>query len=691
MRSPLRHPAFVTSWSLGTTLALTGLLFLLFCQKSTEPENNNMDGNTVPDPLPVEDSIFVLRGLGVEFGPWNRVTNRAGDFLFKSGERKVFIEFGSRETTSDGRVKAFPAFEYRIVRNTPVHAVAKSRVVELNIRSQTGEYRILTRSIADPRWDVCYSHVREPEVAVGDTVFAGSRLGIAGRWSDDLGRFQIMVVNTTDRYSYCPLSFLDSSDVESIGAKLARHMADWEAFKKDAAIYNQEGQETTGCRILSLSDTEADIAIPDPDPGEDPNPDPGPDPDPVPAEETEFLVRNLGVEFGPWNPSTNRAGDFLFKTGEDRVFVEFGARVTDATGAARDFPAFECRVLKNASVRSVASGRVVQMDFREDTQDYGITVRSAVDPQWDVYYGHIRNPAVTLNDTIPAGVVLGNPGDWDDDLGRFQFMIINTTNRFSHCPFSLFDPVTVDAVKAKAARLMSDWEVFKGDPAVYDESAQAMPGCAAEVVNHAEIPELVPAFFIHGLGVRFAPWNRSTNRAGDFLFKSGELKLFSEFGDVVPAGGGQTKVLNTFEYKIVKDALVTAIAEGRVEQFNYQSEMQDYEILVRSVRNPLWTVCYDHVRNPRVETGDMVSPGTVLGNPGTWDSTLGRFEVSVHNMVSGNWVCPFCVFHPDSAEVFRARVVRHMADWEEYKGNSAIYDEQGMSEPGCLAVELEDG
>jgi hypothetical protein len=416
-----------------------------------------------------------------------------------------------------------------------------------------------------------------------------------------------------------------------------------------------------------------------------------PVPDPLPVEDSLFILRGLGVEFGPWNPSTNRAGDFLFKAGEERVFVEFGARVTDATGVVRDFPAFECRVLKNALVRTVASGRVVQLDLREDTQDYRITVRSTADPQWDVFYGHIRNPAVALNDTIPAGTVLGNPGDWDENLGRFQFMIINTTNRFSHCPFSLFDPATVDAVKTKVAQLMSDWEAFKGDPAVYDEAAQAIPGCGAEVVNHAEIPELYPAFFIHGLGVRFAPWNRSTNRAGDFLFKSGELKMFSEFGDVVPAGGGQTKVLNTFEYKIVKDALVTAIAEGRVEQFNYQSEMQDYEILVRSVRNPRWTVCYDHVRNPRVGPGDAVSPGTVLGNPGTWDNTLGRFEISVHNMVSGNWVCPFCVFHPDSADVVRARVVRHMADWEEYRGESSIYDEQGMTEPGCRAAELADG
>ncbi|MBN2202082.1 peptidoglycan DD-metalloendopeptidase family protein, partial [bacterium] len=573
MRFTLRRLIFATPPSLGTSLALTGLLFLLFCQKGTEPENRNTDGEPVPDPSTVEDSLFVLRGLGVEFGPWNRITNRAGDFLFKSGERKVFIEFGSRETTSDGRVRAFPAFEYRIVRNTPVQAVARGRVVELNFRAQTGDYRIVARSIADPRWDVCYSHVREPQVAVGDTVDAGRRLGIAGPWSDDLGRFQIMVVNTADRYAYCPMSFFDSSGAASAGAKLARHMGDWEAFKRDAAIYNQEGQVTAGCGIVSLNDTEAEIPIPEPDPGEDPNPDP--------TEETEFRVRNLGVEFGPWNPSTHRAGDFLFKAGGDRVFVEFGARVTDANGVVREFPAFEFRVLKNTSVRTVASGRVVQLDFREDTQDYGITVRSEADPQWDVLYGHLRNPRVTLNASVSAGSVLGDPGEWDADLGRFHFMIVHTTNRFSHCPFSLFDPATVDAVTEQVSRLMADWEAFKDDPAVYDEAAQASPGCAAEVVNHAEIPELYPAFFIHGLGVRFGPWDRSTNRAGDFLFKPGEPKVFSEFGDIVPAGGGQTKVLNTFEYKIVRDALVTAIAEGRVEQFNYQSEMQDYEILVR--------------------------------------------------------------------------------------------------------------
>jgi hypothetical protein len=191
------------------------------------------------------------------------------------------------------------------------------------------------------------------------------------------------------------------------------------------------------------------------------------------------------------------------------------------------------------------------------------------------------------------------------------------------------------------------------------------------------------SFIIRNLGVNFGPWNPATNRAGDFLFLASENKVFLEFGAEVGTPGGGTKELPTFEYKIRKDAFVFAITEGRVNRFDYQSGTQDYEIGTVSTVNPDWEVGYDHVKNPRVGLNDELSPGDTLGNPGTWNSTLGRFEIMINNRSTDLSYCPFCCFDSDSSESYQMKVLQHMLDWEAFKGDTAIFDEKNHVYPGC--------
>jgi len=190
-------------------------------------------------------------------------------------------------------------------------------------------------------------------------------------------------------------------------------------------------------------------------------------------------------------------------------------------------------------------------------------------------------------------------------------------------------------------------------------------------------------FVIYNLGVVFGPWNPATNQAGDFLFKAREQKVFLEFGAVVADAGGGLKELPTFEYRISKNARVTAIAEGKINRFVYQGDTQDYEIGTRSTVDADWEIGYDHVANPRVALGDAVSPGTVLGNPGTWNADLGRFEIMINNSATGLSCCPLCVFNPDSAAAVKAKVLRHMIDWETFKKDTTLYDEKRHPWPGC--------
>jgi|GEM_PF-1670639 len=189
--------------------------------------------------------------------------------------------------------------------------------------------------------------------------------------------------------------------------------------------------------------------------------------------------------------------------------------------------------------------------------------------------------------------------------------------------------------------------------------------------------------FVKNLGVSFAPWNPATNRAGDFLFLADQSKVFLEFGAIVGAGDGTTKELPTFEYRIDKDAWVFAIADGIVNRFVYQPDTDDYEIGMRSADNSSWDIGYDHVKNPRVKLRDRVASGDTLGHPGTWSGALGRFEIMINNNDNGLSYCPFCVFDETRIAEYQQAVLRLMQDWEAFKGDTTIYDEEKHVQPGC--------
>jgi len=657
MKSMRRDSFRILAWSL-----LWGHLVFLSASSCRNRNRAVTGANDGDGDVPVQETSFVLSGLGVNFSPWDPATGRAGDFLFKAGEEKVFVEFGAAVEAAGGEMKVLPAFEYRIDRNATVTAAAEGRVVRLDREAGGQDFSIRVRSIEDPEWDVLYHHIEDPAVAEGDTITAGAALGNPGPWDSDIGHVQLQVVHNSLGYSHCPLSLIDSASAEACRLKVLRLMADWEAFKNDAAIYDDDGRDTElpGCEAPVLKGTW------------------------MPETHPAFVIRNLGVKFGPWDPSTNRAGDFVFRGKEDRVFIEFGSAMTVESGETKVFPAFEYRVDRNAAVTALADGRIVAVECQPGGDNCRIFCRSVTDPRWDVLYSRVMNPHVAAGDSVSAGSPIANPGPWEAGLGRFQIQVINTFTKASHCPVGFFDADSAETFRARILGLMSDWESFKNDPSLYaDETGRNLPGCAAENLADTEVPELYPAFAISGLGVNFGPWDRSSNRAGDFIFNEREQKVFLVFGEPVGSGGGGTKELPTFEYRIDRNALVTAVAPGRIVRFAYQEETQDYEILARSPVNPNWDVGYDHIANIRVSLGDTIFAGTVLGNPGPWYDQ-GRFEIMINNNATGLSYCPFAVFDPDSAEAFQARVLRHMKDWEEFKNDPAIYDEENQVLPGCI-------
>jgi hypothetical protein len=190
-----------------------------------------------------------------------------------------------------------------------------------------------------------------------------------------------------------------------------------------------------------------------------------------------FVIENLGVRFGPWNPATNRAGDFLFVLNQQKVFLEFGAVVSSGGGGFKELPTFEYRVRKDAWIVAIAEGKVTRLVYQPDTRDYEFSATSESDQDFEVGYDHILNLRVVMNQSIHPGDTLGQAGTWNEDLGRFEIMINNNKTRLSYCPFSYFDTSKAEAVTGQVLQLMRDWEKFKNDTTIYDEREQTLPGC----------------------------------------------------------------------------------------------------------------------------------------------------------------------------------------------------------------------
>ncbi|MBN2030016.1 peptidoglycan DD-metalloendopeptidase family protein [bacterium] len=193
-------------------------------------------------------------------------------------------------------------------------------------------------------------------------------------------------------------------------------------------------------------------------------------------------------------------------------------------------------------------------------------------------------------------------------------------------------------------------------------------------------------FVIENLGVRFGPWDRNTNRAGDFLFPNiaNVTKIIGEFGQAVLDPDFNVKYLPTLDFIIRVEAPIIAIAEGEVSRHYFQEGSADYEIGIRSLNDPNYEVGYDHLVNIQVEMGQTITPGDTIGYPRPLFSGLGSFEIMVNNAETGLSYCPFCCFNPDKTEEYQNKLLQLIADWETFKGDTTIYDESAFVLPGCL-------
>lgn len=197
-------------------------------------------------------------------------------------------------------------------------------------------------------------------------------------------------------------------------------------------------------------------------------------------------IKSIGINLDYYNPSTGKAGDFLFtkqKLQFDRLFMGYGFFIP-ASSASPDKknpqPTFILPL--GTPVRSLADGVVANMPILW-SGDYSIQVTTNGQMQkWVYETEHIIHPKVKVGDKVVAGQIIGEVSDFDHGapagFGAVEIGILKGGNPPEHvCPFAYLDLSIKADMEKKIIALYTSWEKYRGDSTLYDENAMQVPGC----------------------------------------------------------------------------------------------------------------------------------------------------------------------------------------------------------------------
>jgi hypothetical protein len=189
------------------------------------------------------------------------------------------------------------------------------------------------------------------------------------------------------------------------------------------------------------------------------------------------------------------------------------------------------------------------------------------------------------------------------------------------------------------------------------------------------------------LPIRVTPVN--ANGAGDVVFSAQlpiENRPFLEMGATVASPTGP-KQLPNFEFYVAAGAEVVSPVNGVVIDVVAHSHVADFGVLIARTANSrgVW-VEVDHITNPRVVKGSVVTAGQVIGNAGLSSrDQIGRVELQISKS-DGNKIrhfCPNLAFAASERARIESEITTLMAAVEAWSGNSNNYNQAAMFRPGC--------
>ena len=219
-----------------------------------------------------------------------------------------------------------------------------------------------------------------------------------------------------------------------------------------------------------------------PDSTQDESVESDPEPESIPDETIPTLTHFM-VNFGTYDSETGMAGDYYFEPYTDKVFGGFGRTVSGPEGP-KTLPSFDYFVMGNADIVAPMNAVVTGVIYQESTSDYEIHTQSSTDNVWVVSFDHIQNlsSAIVEGANITAGQYLGHASPWGSSY-MVELMIFRSVDgggSMAYCPYDFFSSTLKSTFTSSLSTLMSDWETYKGDSSIYDESAYIKPGCLVD-------------------------------------------------------------------------------------------------------------------------------------------------------------------------------------------------------------------
>jgi len=199
-------------------------------------------------------------------------------------------------------------------------------------------------------------------------------------------------------------------------------------------------------------------------------------------DETSPVLTKFIVDFGAYDSETQTAGDFDFLNGREKVFGDFGRTVTGPSGD-KILPTFDVFVSEGTAIESPMAGEISWVLYQEESEDYEIHMKTSSNNVWTITLDHIveKSAYIVEGATVTAGQYLGKAAPWSGTY-LTELMIYRDINgsATAFCPYDFFSSSLKSEFESNLDTLMSDWETFKSDTSIYDESGHVSPGCLME-------------------------------------------------------------------------------------------------------------------------------------------------------------------------------------------------------------------
>lgn len=171
--------------------------------------------------------------------------------------------------------------------------------------------------------------------------------------------------------------------------------------------------------------------------------------------------------------------------------------------------------------------------------------------------------------------------------------------------------------------------------------------------------------------------------------------LFFDYGFNVPAtSAGPEKKNPQPTFILPLGTKVHSLVDGEVFDVP-KLYSNDYSVMVKAEGSELIFET-EHVINVKVKKGDKVKAGDVIAEVSDYDAKnyagMGLVEIGV--LKGGNppsHLCPFDYLDDSIKDSTLKNITALQKSWEEYRGDSSIYDESKVVIPGCLTREPIEG